>query len=151
MSISEKYRNRSSKYQWIILETVCSNEMMENYSNNDSIYHRLNPWDYNDELKDLEDDLKKAFWRVVSSLLTDRQKEVIELYSDGLTQMEIAKKLNVNQSSITKSLNGNVDYKQGKNKVSYGGSIRKLKKIIENDDEIKEILAKIAECRVEKW
>jgi DNA-binding CsgD family transcriptional regulator len=98
---------------------------------------------------DLEEQLKKEFWRVVDTLLTPRQREVIRLYADGYTQMEIAKMLNVNQSSITKSLNGNVDYKNGK-KI-YGGARKKIRKIIENDDKIKDILSKMAEAREEKW
>ncbi len=57
--------------------------------------------------------------------------------------------LNVNQSSITKSLNGNVDYKNGK-KI-YGGARKKIRKIIENDEKIKEILNRMREVRDEKW
>ena len=57
--------------------------------------------------------------------------------------------LNVNQSSITKSLNGNVDYKNGK-KI-YGGARKKIRKIIENDDKIKDILQKMADERANKW
>jgi predicted transcriptional regulator len=71
------------------------------------------------------------------------------LYADGYTQMEIAKMLNVNQSSITKSLNGNVDYKNGK-KV-YGGARKKIRKIIELDDKIKSILLAMEEVRNNKW
>jgi DNA-binding CsgD family transcriptional regulator len=123
--------------------------MMESFCNEDSISARLNPFDYNEDLIELEDQLKKEFWRVVDTLLTSRQREVIRLYADGYTQMEIAKMLNVNQSSITKSLNGNVDYKNGK-KV-YGGARKKIRKIIENDDKIKDILQKMSECRDNKW
>jgi predicted transcriptional regulator len=144
-----KRSNRSDKYQYILLETVCSNDMMEAFCNEDSISARLNPFEYNENLIELEDQLKKEFWRVVDTLLTPRQREVIHLYADGYTQMEIAKMLNVNQSSITKSLNGNVDYKNGK-KV-YGGAKKKINKIIENDEKIKEILNKIVETRNEKW
>ena len=145
----EKRKNRSDHYQYILLETVCSNDMMEAFSNDDSISARLNPFQYNEDLLDLEDQLKKEFWRVINTLLTPRQKEVIKLYSDGYTQMEIAKMLNVNQSSITKSLNGNVDYKNGKR--VYGGAKKKIKKIIENDERIKEILNKMSDLREERW
>jgi len=145
----EKRKNRSDSYQYVLLETVCSNDMMEAFSNDDSISARLNPFQYNEDLLDLEDQLKKEFWRVINTLLTPRQKEVIKLYSDGYTQMEIAKMLNVNQSSITKSLNGNVDYKNGKR--VYGGAKKKIKKIIENDEKIKEILGKMSELREERW
>jgi DNA-binding CsgD family transcriptional regulator len=144
-----KRQNRSDKYQYILLETVCSNEMMETFCNEDSIYNRLNPFAYNENLIELEEQLKKEFWRVVDTLLTTRQREVIRLYADGYTQMEIAKMLNVNQSSITKSLNGNVDYKNGK-KV-YGGAKKKINKIIQSDEKIMEILRKMADVRSEKW
>lgn len=146
----ERRKNRSDKYQWVLLETVCSNDMMEAFCNEDSIYSRLTGgFVYDESLIELEEQLKKEFWRVVDTLLTPRQREVIRLYADGYTQMEIAKMLNVNQSSITKSLNGNVDYKNGK-KI-YGGARKKIRKIIENDEKIKEILTKMAEVRDEKW
>jgi len=145
----EKRKNRSDQYQSFFAETAYSNEMMEIFSNEDSISARLNPFDYNETMIELEEELKKEFWRVVDTLLTPRQKEVIKLYSDGYTQMEIAKMLNVNQSSITKSLNGNVDYKNGR-KI-YGGARKKLKKIIENDEKIKDILKRMQDCRDEKW
>lgn len=145
----EKKQNRSDKYQYILLETTCSNDMMEAFCNEDSIYNRLNPFAYNEDLMDLEEKLKIEFWRVVDTLLTPRQREVIRLYADGYTQMEIAKMLDVNQSSITKSLNGNVDYKNGK-KV-YGGARKKIRKIIESDTKIKEILEKMSEIRLSKW
>jgi DNA-binding CsgD family transcriptional regulator len=145
----DKRKNRSDSYQWILLETVCSNDMMEAFCNEDSISARLNPFEYNEDLIELEEQLKKEFWRVVDTLLTSRQREVIRLYADGYTQMEIAKMLNVNQSSITKSLNGNVDYKNGKR--IYGGAKKKLNKIIQSDERIMEILRMIANVREEKW
>ena len=145
-----KRQNRSDRYQWVLLETVCSNDMMEAFCNEDSIYNRLSGgFIYDERMLELEDRLKKEFWRVVDTLLTPRQREVIRLYADGYTQMEIAKMLNVNQSSITKSLNGNVDYKNGK-KI-YGGARKKIRKIIENDDVIKGILTEMAELRDEVW
>jgi len=145
----EKRKNRSDQYQYLLLEIVYSNDMMESFHNDDSISARLNPFEYNEDLLDLEDQLKKEFWIIVETLLTERQKEVIRLYADGYTQMEIAKKLNVNQSSVTKSINGNVDYKNGKR--VYGGSRKKLQKIIQNNEVIKNILDQMAEIRNEKW
>lgn len=141
----ERKKNRSDHYQYVLLESPCNNEMMDAFANEESIDYRLNPFKYSEELKDLEDQLKIEFWRVVDNLLTPRQREVIKLYSDGNTQMEIAKILNVNQSSITKSLNGNVDYRNGK-KI-YGGAKKKIAKIIENDDKIKTILNKMRDLR----
>lgn len=142
-------RTRSSSYQHLLVELQCSNDMLEAFSNQDSIYNRLNPWAYDERLVDLEEQLRKELWRVIEASLTSRQKEVIRLAASGMTQMEIAKKLNVNQSSITKSINGNVDYKNGKK--SYGGSKRKLLKIIEKDEKIQKLIAEINEIRTEKW
>lgn len=101
----ERRATRSDRYQSIYHESCHSHDMMESFSNSDSIYNRLNPWNYNEKLLDLEEQLRDEFWRVVDTLLTERQKEVIKLYSKNKTQMEIAKILKVNQSSITKSLN----------------------------------------------
>lgn len=145
----ERRKNRSDRYQYVLLETTCSNDMMEAFTNADSISNRLDSFMYNEELMDLEDDLRTEFWRIVNELLTDRQKQVIKLYADGYTQMEIAKMLKVNQSSITKSLNGNVDYKNGK-KI-YGGARKKIRKIIENDVKIKTILSRMHDLREAKF
>lgn len=147
--MAEKRKNRSDSYQYLLLETVCSNDMMEAFSNEDSISNRLCPFAYDESVLELEDQLKVEFWRIVDNLLTPRQREVIRLYAEGYTQMEIAKMLNVNQSSITKSLNGNVDYKNGKR--VYGGARKKIKKIIQNDEKIIEILKKISELREQRW
>jgi len=148
----EKRPTRSDKYQYILLEQACSHDMLEGFCNDDSIYKKLNPFAYDEKVMELEDQLKKEFWRIVDSLLTPRQKEVIRLYSQGYTQMEIAKMLNVNQSSITKSLNGNVDYKNGKNsKKVYGGIKKKVLKIMEDDEKIKKILKQISDLREETY
>lgn len=145
LTMQEKRKNRSDVYQYLICELVYSNEMMEVFSNEDSMHKRLNPFDYNEEVLLLEDQLKEEFWRIVNTKLTSRQCDVVTLYAQGKTQMEIAKLLNVNQSSITKSLHGNVDYKNGK-KV-YGGCKKKIQKIIKEDKKIQEILQKISELR----
>lgn len=143
----EKRKTRSSAYQWILLETVCSNDMMEAFGNEDSIYNRLNPFHYNEDLMELEDQLKVEFWRVVNDNLTERQRDVLKLLSEGLTQSEVGSKLGVNQSSITKNLHGNTST----DLTVYGGSKKKLRKIIEGDDRIQAILEKIRELRIEKW
>lgn len=156
----EKRDNRSNHYQHLFAESSYSNEMMESFPNELSLYNRLNPFEYSEELMDLEEELRIEFWRIVETL-TDRQKAVLTLRADGYTQMEIAKMLNVNQSSITKSINGNVDYKQtnGKDKdnllnkkaKSYGGSLKKLRRLLEQDPAVQDILSRIAQVRSEKW
>lgn len=143
MAKIDRSKNRSDKYQHLLVETSCSPEMLTEVADSEGIGAQLNPFGYNEEMLDLKDQLKAAFWRLVEEKLTDRQKQVIKLYCDGYTQTEIAKKLNVNQSSITKSINGNCDYKNGRR--LYGGSRKKLQKLAENDTEIKVILEKIRE------
>jgi DNA-binding MarR family transcriptional regulator len=119
--------------------------MLSAFSNEEGVYKRLNPFAYNEDIAELEEQLKVEFWRLVNTMLTPRQRDVIKYSADGYTQMEIARLLKVNQSSITKSLNGNVSY-DGSIK-SYGGSKKKLQKMIASDEKIKEILRKISELR----
>jgi DNA-directed RNA polymerase specialized sigma subunit len=148
MSERRERKNRSEKYQFLLLETACSAEMMEAFSNSESIEHRLNPFKYDEEIEELYDQLKEAFWNIVDNNLTTRQKQVIKLYCQNKTQTEIAKELGVNQSSITKSINGNVDYKNGRR--CYGGATRKVVKLVESDENIKRILKRIMELKEEK-
>ena len=149
----DKRANRSDSYQALYHETRCSNEMMESFGNEDSISVRLNPFQYNEDLIDLEEELKKEFWRIAGTL-TERQQEVLKMLVSGKTQMEIAKALGVNQSSVAKSLQGNIQYSTKDNvttKKGYGGSKKRLKKLIDLDPRIKDILDRMAEIRESKW
>jgi RNA polymerase sigma factor (sigma-70 family) len=141
----DRTKNRSDHYQNVLLETPCAPEVMTKVAEADDA-SMLNPFSYNEDEAELKEQLRQAFWRLVNTKLTDRQREVISLYCEKLTQTEIAKKLGVNQSSITKSMNGNCDYRKdsngGKGK-NYGGSRRKLSKAAETDEEIQDILAKL--------
>lgn len=134
-------KNRSDRYQYLLVESSCSPDMLTEFSDARGIAGLLNSCNYNEELLDLKEQLFAAFWRIIRTKLTARQCEVIELYSKGLTQTEIAKKLNVNQSSITKSINGNCDYRSGKR--VYGGAKKKLRRIAAQDPEIQEILSEM--------
>lgn len=136
-------KNRSDKYQHILLELLCDPSLLVEISESRGMSGILNSSVYSEELYDLKDKLNSAFWRIIRTELTERQCEVIELYADGYTQTEIAKKLGVNQSSITKSINGNCDYKNGKR--VYGGAKKKLRKIAETDSEIQDLLFRISE------
>jgi len=141
----DRSKNRSDRYQYVLVESPCSPEMLTEVADSDGIGAQLNPFGYNDEEKELKEQLRLAFWRIVNTKLTPRQKEVITLYCDGLTQTEIAKKLNVNQSSITKSINGNCDYRNGRR--IYGGARRKIQKLSEVDPEIQDILERLREIQ----
>ena len=82
----DRRKNRSDSYQWILVECPCSPEMLTEVADSEGIGAQLNPWGYNEELLELKDRLKVAFWRIVDTQLTDRQKEVIHLYAEGFTQ-----------------------------------------------------------------
>lgn len=134
--------NRSSGYQHLFTEQLYSNEMMAEFSEAQGLVENYNPED-RELLLDLREELRLEFWRLAKDTLTERQFQVIELLAKGYTQIEIAKQLNVNQSSITKSVNGNCDYRNGR-KV-YGGAKKKLRRLADKDPEIQAIITQIAE------
>jgi DNA-binding CsgD family transcriptional regulator len=136
-------KNRSDKYQHLIVEASCAPDMLAEFSDSRGLTGLINGANYDEELFELQEKLRVALWRIIKTKLTPRQCEVIELYSQGFTQIEIAKQLNVNQSSITKSINGNCDYR-GDNKKIYGGAKKKLRRLADEDLEVQEILANIA-------
>lgn len=59
--------------------------------------------------------------------LTKKQQAVLELHLQGLTQAQIAKRLNVGQTTVQKTLHGNWDPNYNK---YFGGVIPKLRKLI---------------------
>jgi len=138
-------KNRSDKYQHVLVESSCSPDVLTEFSDSRGITGMINMSEYNEELFDLRDKLRAALWRIIDTSLTPRQRQVIRLYAKGLTQIEIAKRLNVNQSSITKSINGNCDYRNGK-KI-YGGAKKKLRRIAGEDLEVQDILHRMAEIQ----
>ena len=140
-------KNRSDAYQYVLLESPCSPELLTEFSDSQGLTGMINAVVYNEEMAHLKLELKKEYWRLIDTELTDRQREVIKLYADGYTQMEIANMLAVNQSSITKAIHGNCDYRNGK-KI-YGGAKKKLRKIAATDEKILEILTKMAELQEE--
>ena len=134
--------NRSNGYQHLFAEQPYSNEMMAEFSEAQGLVENYRPED-REKLLDLREELRSEFWRLAKENLTGRQFQVIELLAKGYTQIEIAKQLNVNQSSITKSVNGNCDYRNGR-KV-YGGAKKKLRRLADKDSQIQEIIEQIAE------
>lgn len=140
----DRTKSRSESYQHLLIESSYAPDILSEVADCEGIYTHLNPFGYSEELLELKDKLKFEFWRLVDEKLTQRQREVLRLYCDGYTQTEIAKKLNVNQSSITKSINGNCDYR-GNGRRLYGGSRKKLQKLAETDEVIQEILKQIME------
>jgi DNA-directed RNA polymerase specialized sigma24 family protein len=141
-------RNRSDQYQHLLQETSTSPDVLTEFSDSRGMHALLNGASYSECLIELKEKLRVALWRLIDSKLTDRQKEVIYLHCDGYTQTEIAKKLGVNQSSITKSINGNCDYNYKSGKRVYGGAKKKLRKLSLQDSEIQEILRQIGDLQI---
>ena len=140
---------RSDHYQFKILETHLSDDILASFDNSKSFYSLVNPFKYNEELFELKAKLFNKIMLIVDNKLTQRQKQVIHLYYiDNMTQMEAAEELNVNQSSITKTLFGNVDYRDGKGNA-YGGCMKKIRRIAMADPEIVETLKRIEELNNE--
>lgn len=134
--------NRSNGYQHLFAEQPYSNEMMAEFSEAQGLVENYNSED-REQLLVLREQLRGEFWRLAKENLTGRQFQVIELLAKGYTQIEIAKQLNVNQSSITKSVNGNCDYRNGR-KI-YGGAKKKLRRLADRDPKIQDIIIQIAE------
>jgi DNA-binding CsgD family transcriptional regulator len=142
----EKRPNRSDRYQPLFHEIMYSHDMMSGFSNSNSISSRLCPYQYDERLLDLQDQLRKEFWRVVDEALNDKQSQMIKMIGMGATQMEVAKAMEVNQSSVNKNLHGGVS----KSNAS-GGIQGKLKEACFSDPKIRDILKRIDEIREEKW
>ena len=145
----DRSKNRSDRYQNLFAELSCAPETLAEYSDSQGLTGQNHTVKSQEELLDLKDQLIKAFGRIVDTQLTSRQKEVLKLCAQGLTQIEIAKKLNVNQSSITKSINGNTDYRNGKR--IYGGARKKICRIAAKDVEIQSIFRRMAEINSEVY
>lgn len=138
--LTDKRVNRSDKYQYIIVEVLMSGDAWGLFSEAQEKCLPLSE-EKKEILLDWDHDLQLALHKMIDECLTERQREVLLMYSSGMTQMEIAEKLGVNQSSITKSLNGNTDYSKG-SKV-YGGMKKKFLKLIKHNAEIRPIMKKI--------
>ena len=142
----DRSKNRSDIYQPLLLESCFAPDVLAEYADVRSMYYKEDP-ELHDELLDLKEQLIQEFWRLIDTKLTERQRQVLHLYAEGFTQTEIAKKLNVNQSSVTKSINGNCDYRNGRR--VYGGAAKKLQRLAAKDDKIQSILKRISEISAE--
>ena len=99
-----------------------------------------------DDLIELTSQLTKAINFLIRDKLTSRQSEVVQkIYFEEKTQMETADSLGICQTTVHKTLKGNIDYSN--NRKRYGGALKKLKRLCAADPEIVEIMEKIAELR----
>jgi DNA-binding CsgD family transcriptional regulator len=148
--------SRSQSYQYLIAETSVSLEFLESFQGTQSIGFMLNPWEYNEEVEELRDQLKVEFWKLAEKVLTPRQYQIICMLRAGMTQQEIANHYGIQQSCITKSLNGNTVYVNANGRDEkyigkrYGGIIQKLTRIIDKDPIFLELFQKITDLQTEK-
>jgi len=101
-----------------------------------------------DELLDLTEQLNDAIKEIIRTKLTSRQSEVVQqIHFEKKTQMEVAYKLQLCQTTVHKILSGNIDYFAGKKR--YGGAYKKIKKLCVADDKINSIINRIEELKAE--
>jgi predicted DNA-binding protein YlxM (UPF0122 family) len=152
----DRTTNRSNAYQPNLLEISVNPNILGDLSSAQGMTFKMQPFDYNEQLLDLKEELKKRMWEIIEKGVTKRQIEVLKLYIQGYTQSECAQLLNINQTSIHKILQGNLDYRSKndennrayrlkKNKRRYGGVIKKIRRLCKEDPTIQRILNDIAE------
>ena len=64
-------KNRSDKYQHVLVEAPCSPDMISEFSDARGIAGMVNDPDYDEELSDLRSQLKVELWRVIKTKLTN--------------------------------------------------------------------------------
>lgn len=147
--ISEKYKSvRSDKYQYLLQEVSVD---LNDLSNTIDLKCQLHAARYSPRFAELNDQAFQRIMDLCKEHLTEKQYVVISLFLKGHTQQEIAKILNIHQSSITKSLNGNVDYAGKLKHKRYGGSSKKMRKFFLEDQILKDIMKDMRDCDDLLW
>lgn len=117
--------NRSDRYQYLMKETHITPEHWASFQQEE----RDSP-ETKEQLAYLHEQLFQRLTLLMRQHLTEKQRQVIALTLEGMTQAEIAKALNKNQSSITKSLHGSQLEHETK---KHGGSFKRLRKVANQD------------------
>jgi DNA-directed RNA polymerase specialized sigma24 family protein len=133
----KKDRNRSNEYQHLFCEIRKSDEFLSKFTNDQGLFQQNT-----DQIKTLQDQLSKEYYRLMFENCNDRQMRILSLLSDGYTQMETAKILGLNQSSINKTVKGNTYY-GGKKVIKYGGITKRLRRLAKSDTKIQNIIQQI--------
>lgn len=151
--------NRSEKYQYKIKEVLVSKlrRNVRHFNNGGSSNDNLDVLDFltldngtlhqqeNQEYLMLREQLISHVRQIIDTQLTKKQGDILNLFMDGYTQMDICRALGINQqSSVHKSIYGNQHY-QAYGSDTHGGSIRKLKKLVQENDLIQNILKQLQE------
>lgn len=129
---------RSQKYQYLFQEILVepSSEQLANKNSQDSV-----------QMREIKLDISERLIQIANDILTEKQRDIFNYYFvKGLTQTDIAKKMKINQSSVTKSINGNFEYSDG-GRMCYGGSLKKIRRAAEKDDLIIKLYQKLDEIK----
>jgi len=94
-----------------------------------------------EELSELNDKLGRALVKIAKAICTEKQWSYLyNYYFLDKSQIEVAEKLDVCQSSVHKSIYGNIDYLRNER---YGGSLHKISKFCNKSEEVLELRRKI--------
>ncbi len=133
---------KSKLYQYKIVEISFEQNKLDNFPVERGIGHILMENEPDEQINHLRVELIDELYDLINeNYLTPHQKKILMMRLMGKTQNEIADHLNITQSAIHKSLFGNIDYKNDKKR--YGGIVKKLKKICQNNKNIQKILDNI--------
>lgn len=137
---------KSDVIQYKYREIPVDPTIVNNFSTENRMHYT--PMRHSDELLDLLQELSEKVKYIINHKLTDRQREVVhKIYFEQLTQTEVAQELGLCQPTIHKIVKGNIDYQNGRKR--YGGALKKIRKICDNDREVQSLLGKIEKLRAE--
>lgn len=135
----KKKNSDSKKYQYKIVEVSFDYDKLNNFSVERGMGAILTNNSPSDKMAGLKEKLMDELFEIIhNGALTDHQKNILFMRLMGKTQNEIAVHLGITQSAVHKAMHGNIDYKNQKKR--YGGIVKKLKKICDDEDKIKKIL-----------
>lgn len=133
-------RNRSDRYQYAIVEFSAGEDLAKIQEASRPLYSQENL-----HRRYIMEKIHDRYLELIQTKLTEIQRAVLELAMMGMTQTDIGKFMNSHQSSITKSMFGNVGYNTGKGPIRYGGAKRKLQKAAAKDEVLQKLFAELAE------
>jgi len=141
-------KNKSDSYQYRIIEIPIDPFVLSDFPSEGSLGAQASSAGYSEELLDLRQQLMKEVRRLIKSVLTKRQAQVMALRLQGKTQIEIGQRLGIHQTTVHKTISGNIDY--GNGGACYGGAIKKLRKMCLKDERVLAILKRIGEVYAEE-
>lgn len=150
---------RSDAYQYKLLESSASHILhSEDFAagQGHQFFFPL-PYDENETVLNLQDRLYARFWTIAKRELTEKQLRIILMLRAGYTQVEVAAWFGYSsQSTVAKSLWGapilNARFKDKPYYGQYcGGSMKRLKALMAEDEIIQDLLRQIADAQEERW